>query len=288
MKLLFRFIVLSLILTSCAQDEKEYVVTIKTEYGDMIGILYDETPQHKANFIKLAKEHYYDGTLFHRVMKGFMIQGGDPDSKTVKPGEALGNGGPDYTIPAEFNPNFFHEKGAIAAARLNDPVNPKKESSGSQFYIVQGQVLSEVEVDDLKIDQQKLGEALRIFVQNPIHRGLRDTLTQLQENNEIDAFQKKVFGLVPILEKETHIKIIRDVSDEKRKAYTTSGGAPFLDDQYTVFGKIIKGLEIIDKIAQLHTDNTDRPVEDFAMTVSVKEMSKKKIEEEYNYTFPKN
>jgi len=148
MKLLFRLIVLSLILTSCAQDEKEYVVTIKTEYGDMIGILYDETPQHKANFIKLAKEHYYDGTLFHRVMKGFMIQGGDPDSKTVKPGEALGNGGPGYTIPAEFNPNFFHEKGAIAAARLNDPVNPKKESSGSQFYIVQGQVLSEVEVDD--------------------------------------------------------------------------------------------------------------------------------------------
>lgn len=288
MKLLFRLTVLSLILTSCEQDEKEYVVTIKTEYGDMVGILYDETPQHKANFIKLAKEHYFDGTLFHRVVKGFMIQGGDPDSKTVKPGEALGNGGPGYTIPAEFNPKFFHEKGAIAAARLNDPVNPKKESSGSQFYIVQGQVLSEVEVDDLKIDQQKLGEALRIFVQNPNHRGLRDTLTQLQENNEIDAFQKKVFGLVPMLEKETHIKIIRDVSDAKRKAYTTSGGAPFLDDQYTVFGKIIKGLEIIDKIAQLHTDNTDRPVEDFAMTVSVKEMSKKKIEQEYNYTFSKN
>ncbi len=279
--------IFSFLLTSCAHNEKDYVITIKTEYGDMVGILYDETPLHKANFIKLAKEHYFDGTLFHRIVKGFMIQGGDPDSKTVKPGQPLGNGGPGYTIPAEFNPKFFHEKGALAAARLNDPVNPKKESSGSQFYIVQGQVLSQVEVDDLKIDQQKLGEALRLYFQNPAHQGLRDTLTQLQRNNEIDAFQKKVFALVPAIEKETTSKITREVADEKRKAYTTLGGAPFLDDQYTVFGKIIKGLDIIDKIALLHTDNTDRPVEDFAMTVTVTEMSKKKIEQEYGYTYPK-
>jgi peptidyl-prolyl cis-trans isomerase B (cyclophilin B) len=287
MRLLLTLCSLSLLLSSCAQDEKDYVITIKTEYGDMVGILYDETPLHKANFIKLAKEHYFDGTLFHRVVKGFMIQGGDPDSKTVKPGQALGNGGPGYSIPAEFNPKFFHEKGALAAARLNDPVNPKKESSGSQFYIVQGQVLSAAEVDDLKFDIQKLGEALNQYVQNPSHKGLRDTLAQLQRNNEIDAYQKKVFALVPQIEKETNSKIVRPVTPEKRKAYTTVGGAPFLDDQYTVFGKIIKGLEIIDKIASLHTDNTDRPVDDFAMTVTVQEMPRKKIESEYNYIYPK-
>jgi peptidyl-prolyl cis-trans isomerase B (cyclophilin B) len=287
MKIALSFLVFSFIF-SCSQDEKESVIIIKTEYGDMVGILYDETPLHKANFIKLAKDHYFDGTLFHRVVKRFMIQGGDPDSKTVKPGQALGNGGPGYTIPAEFNAKYFHEKGALAAARLDDTVNPKKESSGSQFYVVEGQVLSNSEVDDLKIDQQKLGKALRQFLHNPVHKGLKDTLTQLQRSNEIDAFQKKVFALVPTLEKATSITIRREVSAEKRNAYTTIGGAPFLDNEYTVFGKIIKGLEIIDKIAQLHTDNTDRPVEDFAMTVSVKEMSKKKIEQEYNYTFPKN
>jgi peptidyl-prolyl cis-trans isomerase B (cyclophilin B) len=285
MKIVLYLLISALILISCSQDEKEYVIIIKTEYGDMVGILYDETPLHKANFIKLAKEHYFDGTLFHRVVKRFMIQGGDPDSKTVKPGQALGNGGPGYTIPAEFNAKYFHEKGALAAARLDDTVNPKKESSGSQFYIVQGQVLSNSEVDDLKIDQQRLGEALRQFLRNPIHKELKDTLTQLQRNNEIDAFQKKVFALVPTLEKATNIAIMREVSDEKRNAYTTTGGAPFLDNEYTVFGKIIKGLDIIDKIAQLHTDNTDRPIEDLAMTIAVKEMSKKKIESEYNYTF---
>src|SRR5258708_6105152 len=111
------FVVLTL-MGSCDPGPKDYVVTIKTQYGEMIAILYDETPLHKANFIKLAKEHYFDGTLFHRVIKDFMIQGGDPDSRTVKPGGRLGNGGPGYTIPAEFNPKFYHEKGALSAARL--------------------------------------------------------------------------------------------------------------------------------------------------------------------------
>ena len=275
---------LGLFLFGCANDENDFVITIKTEYGDMIAILYDETPQHKANFIKLAKAHYYDGTLFHRVIKGFMIQGGDPDSKQV--GKVLGNGGPSYTIPAEINPALFHEKGALAAARLNDPENPTRASSGSQFYLVQGQVMSAVEVEDLKIDQQKLGAALRQFIQNPAHKALRDSLALMQKNIQIDAFQKRVIRLIPQLEKETGIKIITPVSPEKMKAYTTVGGAPFLDNQYTVFGKVIKGLNIIDKIALLHTDNADRPVEDFAMTVSVEEMSKKRITELYGYTYP--
>ncbi len=283
-KRFFFFFVLTLIFSCCTNDDTDFVITIKTEYGDMIAILYDETPQHKANFIKLAKEHYYDGTLFHRVIKGFMIQGGDPDSKQI--GKVLGNGGPGYSIPAEINPAIFHEKGALAAARLNDPENPTRASSGSQFYLVQGQVMNAAEVEDLKIDQQKLGLALRQFIQNPIHKALRDSLTLMQQTMQIDAFQKRVLGLVPQLEKETGIKIVIEVSKEKMKAYTTVGGAPFLDNQYTVFGKVIKGLDIIDKIAMLHTDNANRPVDDFAMTVSVEEMSKKRITKEYGYTYP--
>ena len=150
-----------LALMSCEQGPKDYVITFKTQFGDMVAILYDETPQHKANFVKLAREHYFDGTLFHRVIKDFMIQGGDPDSKTVKPGEHLGNGGPGYTIPAEFNPKYYHEKGALSAARMSDDRNPSKASSGSQFYIVQGTKMLPYEVDMLKIDQQNLNLGLQ-------------------------------------------------------------------------------------------------------------------------------
>ncbi|HET7179581.1 MAG TPA: peptidylprolyl isomerase, partial [Chryseosolibacter sp.] len=127
----------SFLATGCAQ-KKDQLVTIKTRFGDMVAILYDATPKHKANFLKLVKEHYYDSLLFHRVMEGFMIQGGDPDSRHAAKGQRLGNGGPGYTIDAEFNPRLFHEKGALSAARLSDQMNPQKASSGSQFYIVQG------------------------------------------------------------------------------------------------------------------------------------------------------
>src|SRR5688572_12438549 len=134
MKKLLPFLLsVSLIFSSCAQ-KKDFVVTFKTPYGDMVAILYDETPKHKENFIKLAKEHYFDSLLFHRVIQEFMIQGGDPDSKNATPGQHLGSGGPTYTIPAEFNPKFVHEKGALSAARTPDAQNPTKASSGSQFY----------------------------------------------------------------------------------------------------------------------------------------------------------
>ena len=157
--------------SSCAQ-KTDYVITIKTSQGDMVAILYDETPKHKANFIKLAKEHYFDSLLFHRVIAGFMIQGGDPDSKKAKLGQQLGNGGPGYTVDAEFNPKFFHEKGALSAARLSDQQNPTKASSGSQFYIVQGTIIPESNMDDLKIDQMKLNMGFRQIMQNPANKPL--------------------------------------------------------------------------------------------------------------------
>ncbi len=275
-------------ISSCAQksSKSDYVVTIKTSYGDMVAILYDETPKHKANFVKLAKEHYFDSILFHRVIAGFMIQGGDPNSKKAKPGEPLGMGGPGYTVDAEFNPKFFHEKGALSAARLGDGQNPTKASSGSQFYIVQGTIIPESNIEELKIDQMKLNMAFRQCMQNPANKPLIDSLNQIYMTGDMEAYKKKLFSIVPRIEKETNTKIMKDVSAEKIKAYTTNGGAPHLDGEYTVFGKVIKGLEVIDKIAAVQKDGGDRPVEDIRMFVTVEELSKKKITKLYGYVYP--
>ncbi len=281
--LIFVFI---LLMTSCAQNKKDYVVTIKTEYGDMVAILYDETPQHKANFIKLAQQHFFDSLLFHRVIQGFMIQGGDPNSKKAKPGEHLGNGGPGYTIPAEFNTKFFHEKGALSAARLADQQNPSKASSGSQFYIVQGTVLSAIDVNGLKYDQAKLMTGLRKMFEDPVNKGLLDSLNQLYYAGDMQVYQARLIELAPRVEKSTGMKVSKDISEEKIKVYTTIGGAPHLDDEYTVFGKVIKGLEVIDKIAFGPRDNSDRPVKDIQLFISVEEMPRKKITKEFGYQYP--
>ena len=285
---IFTLVVITQFMTGCAQDsgEKDYVVTITTKYGDMVAILYDETPKHKQNFIKLAKEHYFDGTLFHRVIKEFMIQGGDPDSKTVKPGGHLGNGGPGYSIPAEINPKFFHEKGALSAARLSDDVNPTKSSSGSQFYVVQGHKALPYEIEQIKIDQRKLGAGLQQFLANPANKSVKDSLVQLRNSGDADGFQEKVFSLIPRIEKATGTKVTREVPPEIVKIYTEVGGAPHLDGEYTVFGKVIKGLQVIDKIAALPGDESDRPIEDVSMVVSVEEIPKTKITKLYGYQYP--
>ena len=280
--LLFFILVLA---TSCAQ-KKDYVVTIKTQYGDMVAILYDETPKHKENFIKLAKEHYFDSLLFHRVMAGFRIQGGDPNSKKAKQGEPLGTGGPNYTIPAEFNSKFFHDKGTLSAARIPDDRNPEKASSGSQFYIVQGSVIPEASINDLRYDQMKLTMGLRQIISKPENKALLDSLNNLYYAGDMGAYQKKIFSLVPRVEAETGMKVTKDLSPEKIKAYTTVGGSPHLDGEYTVFGKIIKGLDVIDQIAAQPVDGANRPSNDIRMSVNVEEMSKKKITKEYGYVYP--
>lgn len=285
-KLILAFLFFSLFLTGCDEGPKDYVVTIKTEHGEMVAILYDETPKHKENFIKLAKSHFFDGTLFHRVVKDFMIQGGDPDSKTVKPAEHLGNGGPGYTIPAEINPKFYHEKGALAAARMNDDVNPTRASSGSQFYIVQGRIVPPYEMEDLKIDAHQLDIGLGKMFQDPKYHPLRDSLVALNKAGDMDAFLEKVYSLAPMVEKVTGMKIIREVTPEKMKAYTTVGGAPNLDGAYTVFGKVIKGFDVIDRIASQPGDEVDRPLSDIPMKVTVEEMSRAKITKLYGYQYP--
>lgn len=273
------------VLSACAQ-KKDFLVKIKTNYGEIVAVLYDETPKHKQNFIKLAQGHYYDSTLFHRVIEGFMIQGGDPNSKCAKAGENLGNGGPGYTIEAEFNPKLFHKKGALAAARLGDEQNPSRASSGSQFYIVHGKIIPEDEINSLKIDQSKMNSALQRFLSKPENKPIGDSLRQLYMAGSMEAFNNKIFDLAPTIEKATGIKVTNDVSPEKIKAYTTIGGTPFLDNGYTVFGEVIKGIDVIDKIAIVKKGAADRPMEDVRMFVTVEEMSRKKITKEYGYVFP--
>jgi cyclophilin family peptidyl-prolyl cis-trans isomerase len=248
----------------------------------MVAILYDETPKHKENFIKLAKEHFYDSTLFHRVIEGFMIQGGDPDSKKAQPGLPLGRGGPGYTVEAEFNPKFFHEKGALSAARLGDQQNPTKASSGSQFYIVQGTKMRE---EDIKIDQFKLNQAMQQFFQNSENGQTYDSMLALYQSGDMKAYQDYIMHLKPRVEKATGISAEKNVSPEILEAYTTVGGAPNLDGEYTVFGKVIKGLDVIDKIAAVAKGPGDRPLENIPMVVTVEEVPKKKIEKLYGYTY---
>ena len=193
----------------------ECLVEIQTSMGNMLVKLFDETPKHRDNFLKLAEQGFYDDLLFHRVIEGFMIQGGDPKSKGASPSEALGMGGPGYQIDAEMKPEFVHIKGSLAAARTSDAVNPERQSSGSQFYVVQGR----------KVTEEML--------------------------NTIEAQKGKRY------------------SKEQREAYTQHGGTPFLDHDYTVFGKVIQGLDVIDKIAAVETGRSDRPVKDVSFKVVV-------------------
>ncbi|MBL7840808.1 MAG: peptidylprolyl isomerase [Cyclobacteriaceae bacterium] len=288
-KSLLSALFLLVMLTACGQNKKgEYVVTIKTSYGDMVAILYDETPKHKENFIKLANKKFYDSLLFHRVIPEFMIQGGDPESKKAAAGQALGNGGPGYTVEAEFRPAFFHERGAIAAARTGDAVNPTKASSGSQFYIVQGKKYTTEELDqyETNLRNSKKSQYLRDIIMSPKYAAL---LTQIQEHQRaqdgawLNSFFEKSDTLI-VKEKPDYKSFA--FTPEQRTLYTTVGGTPFLDGEYTVFGKVIKGLEVIDKITAVAKDGQNRPNEDVRMFVSVQQLSRKKIEKLYGYVFP--
>ena len=195
--------------------DKVYYVKIETTYGDIVVKLYNETPKHRDNFLKLVKEGTYDGVLFHRVIQNFMIQGGDPNSRNAKKGEMLGNGELGYTLPAEFVPSLYHKKGALAAARQADQVNPEKRSSSCQFYIVQGE----------KWDAEKL--------------------------------------------KRVETSMGKSFTKEQAEVYATLGGTPFLDGDSTVFGEVVEGLEVVDKIAAVACGPMNRPLEDVKMKMTI-------------------
>ncbi len=257
---------------SQSKDSKATVyVTLTTVFGDMKIKLYNETPQHRDNFIKLVKAGYFDSTIFHRVIKDFMIQGGDPDSKTAKPDQMLGNGGPGYTIPAEFNDSLFHKKGALAAARIGDQANPKRESSGSQFYIVQGRAFSE---EDLKrfeerINQERLNNMLTQLLEKPENAELKkmiDGFVKVGNQNEINFIMQQI---QPQLMQQLELGGKYKYSPEAIKTYATIGGAPHLDASYTVFGEVVEGLDIIDKIAATPIGANDRPLQNVVMKMKI-------------------
>jgi cyclophilin family peptidyl-prolyl cis-trans isomerase len=262
---------------AAVQNKKVVTITelkqkaiIHTSLGDITILLYDKTPLHRDNFIKLANEKYYDSTLFHRVIPEFMIQGGDPDSKKALPGTVLGDGGPEYTIKAEFVPELIHKKGALCAARMGDNVNPNKESSGSQFYIVQGKKFSVQELTNLEMrfNQAKRAEiANRIIANPPVELKAKVDSARAIGTNE--AYSNLVQNLEPIIETELAKQGKFAFTEEQKKVYSTIGGAPHLDGGYTVFGEVISGLEVVEKIAALPRDKSDRPLTDIKMTIEL-------------------
>ena len=240
--------------------DNETKVLIKTTVGDITIKLYNETPQHRDNFIKLVQEHYYDSILFHRVIKDFMVQAGDPESKNADKGVQLGAGGPGYTIPAEFvYPKYFHKRGALSAARQADQVNPERKSSGSQFYIVTGKKYGKYDLQDMEKqlnDQQGQGIFDRLCSENI------DSIMKLQQAGDRDGLMKLQDELVAktdaILKEKGPFKFTKEQVD----AYMEDGGTPFLDNQYTVFGEVIDGMKTVDKIESAGTDMSDRPRKD--------------------------
>lgn len=243
-----------------AQSGAQTKVAIETNLGTMKVVLYNETPLHRDNFIKMVKEHYYDSLLFHRCIQNFMIQGGDPDSKYAPFDFLLGDGGPNYTIPAEFNSSLYHKKGALAAARESDLDNVNQASSASQFYIVQGRIFTD---SLLRTNQAKRITKMRLFneiINKPEYKSYLEkykTFAKAKNTDSIkviyDFFNQKV-------DKEFESAVLYKFTEEQVKTYSTIGGTPHLDLSYTVFGEVVEGLDIIDKIAAQKTDSNNRPL----------------------------
>ncbi|MBR6749275.1 MAG: peptidylprolyl isomerase [Bacteroidaceae bacterium] len=245
---------------TATEQNKQVCVKMETTMGNIVVKLYNETPAHRDNFVKLVKEGYYDGTLFHRVINQFMIQGGDGDSRNAKPGQQLGMGDPGYTIPAEFvYPKYFHKKGALAAARQGDQVNPEKASSGSQFYIVTGNVIPEGQIGQFE-RQLQMQQEQNVF--NTLVAAHREEIMNMRRNRDqagLQALQEQLIN-------ETRQQVAREgaftLTPEQKAAYTTVGGAPHLDGAYTVFGEVVEGMDVVEKIEKVETDRADRPVAD--------------------------
>ena len=244
---------------SKTDNNKMTKVELETSYGNIVVELYNETPQHRDNFIKLVEAGYYDGVLFHRVIKDFMIQTGDGNSKTAGPDTSLGDGDPGYTIEAEFvYPKYFHKRGALAAARTGDQVNPERRSSGSQFYIVTGKIYSS---DELKMMTQRLADVQKQDIFRRLATENREKIMELQQNQDNEGLNALQNELIQQTEAEAAQNPFK-LTDEQIDAYTSIGGTPHLDGQYTVFGEVIEGMDVVDKIQNVTTGRMDRPTVD--------------------------
>lgn len=239
--------------------DNETMICFETNKGDIKVKLYNETPKHRDNMIKLVKDGFYDGTLFHRVINDFMIQGGDPDSKKAPADKMLGEGDTGYTIPAEFvYPRYFHKKGALAAARMGDDVNPEKASSGCQFYIVTGTVFTP---DKLTEMEENLNRRIVKEKFDSLTRPYMKEIYKMRKANDVDSLSVLQEKLIAQAEAEA-AKTPFSFTTEQKQAYTTIGGTPHLDGSYTVFGEVVEGLDIVEKIQKVKTNRADRPTED--------------------------
>ena len=262
---LFLAILLPFFLYSCtsntksAQKETEQRKTVEmvTDHGTMVIELYNETPLHRDNFLKLAREGVYDSLLFHRVIENFMIQGGDPDSKYARPGDTLGNGGLDYRVDAEFDSNIFHKKGVLAAARDG---NPERASSSTQFYIVQGKVLNDSLLDRA---EKRINSWLgtHYFKKDPANKALVDSLQKAVDDKNMERFRRYNDSINQLSDTYENFEPYT-IPESHRQVYRTMGGTPHLDQNYTVFGEVVQGMAVIDSIARIKTDALDRPLSD--------------------------
>lgn len=247
------YTLIALMLSACGVSKKgAKILTISTDMGTIKVKLYDETPLHTNNIVKLAQEKFYDGIIFHRVIKDFMIQGGDPTSKNPEPNARYGEGDAGYLLDAEFCDTIIHQRGAIAMAREGDNVNPERKSSSSQFYIVVGKVFTNDELDRMehRINQRQREQTIQTIANQMLDAGIMDNAIIA---NKIDS----------ALNSQPKFKY----TEKQRKIYTTIGGTPHLDGKYTVFGEVIEGMDVVEKISVVKTNENDRPLVDIKMKI---------------------
>ena len=263
---LFISVLLLFLASVCPAQSK--IVEISTNLGSMKFRLYDDTPKHRDAFIELAKEGYYNGTLFYRVIQDFLIQGGSKSSRGAAPGKRIGYGDPDKTVDDEILPHYFHKKGSLCAPRQPDDINPFKQSDISQFYIVKGRLYTSGEIDTIELAANR--PIRNKIVQSVMTQEVRDELKRLKEEKKVDEFRELAQKVKDKIETEYNLNPgVVKFSDAEREAYTTIGGYPDLDGRFTIFGECISGFDVIDKIAALSTDKNDRPFTDVKITVTI-------------------
>lgn len=257
--------------SALSQTLSNETVLLETPYGNMKLKLYEETPLHKANFLKLVSEHFYDSLLFHRVINEFMIQGGDPLSKRAKSGDSLGHGDVGYTVPAEIRTGLIHKKGALCAAREIDDINPKFESSATQFYIVMGRKRTPEDLKkyETRINTTRYNNCARTFIRSAEGLTMKQHYNRLKNENKTDSSALVNAAIEARIRADYEKTPEYKFSQQQIDVYTGAGGTPHLDGTYTVFGEVVEGMDVIDRIASAKKDQRDRPLRDLRMKMSI-------------------